>query len=61
MAILTIVHGPADGELAEQVDYDTQEQLAFCRLDLSDVGDPLEPFECLTNEFLGRIFIDKRC
>jgi len=41
VAILTMVHGPADDELAEQVDYDTQEQLAFCRLDLSDVGDPL--------------------
>jgi len=41
LPILPVMHRPADDELAEQVEHDTQVQLAFAGLELGDVSDPL--------------------
>jgi hypothetical protein len=41
VAILPVMHGPADYQLAEQVEHDAQIELALRRQDLGNVGDPL--------------------
>ena len=39
--ILPVMHGPADDQFTEQVNDDTQVELAFQRHNLGDVGNPL--------------------
>lgn len=39
LPILTVMHRPADHQLAEEINHNTQEELSFAGRDLGDIGD----------------------